>query len=409
MIIQGQNSASFERELLELLTVSTSQDIDIGDSINGMELYFVLKRSRQAVSELALDSLAKANDNNSDNMIDKGENNSVTQIEAGLNLVKEIEIKIVEQLTSRLEAEIPLRHPDDNIQLLSELLSLEPFVESYLESLSATTFRNLTKLTNKFEKNVITYFNVISQTKGLFKITQKLGPYFRDKFLFKIYEIYHKSKHTVHPGNIIRLLIALHRRSNLDRTTVNNFVDIFNQEVSLSTMSHHELIGLLELDIAYNLLAKDSFAWIVANKGEDIVSIKHLPELVDLFIALKLNTLESYSVGLELKISELIENSLQSVTTNKEIPNHTEIISLGMIENYNEEALLERFGRIMLVYKREELQIKTFHFKFEKVIRLLVSVLKVNGMSSAERELAINHDVLCLGSGYADLVYEFEE
>ena len=150
---------------------------------------------------------------------------------------------------------IPDRHPDDCIQLLNQLTSLQGLLPLEIENSGYETWVELGKMLNLFERNIISMFHMVSHTKPLFALAERWGFLIRDNFFFKVHELLSEQKRDRHPQEIVDFCVMMHRRELLDSTNISSFIDVFNDEASLALLSTRQLIHVLELDAHFDVLS----------------------------------------------------------------------------------------------------------------------------------------------------------
>ena len=313
---------------------------------------------------------------------------------------------IISQILEDLKRTIPNRHPDDNIQLLNELSSLQKVLPFELETISYDTWVEMAKVMNLFEKNIISMFHLISHKKPLLRLSTYWGFLLRDKFFYKMHELIDEKQHTLHPQEILELCITLSRRDLLDSETMSSFQRMFNQEGVLNLLSQRQLIQVLELDTEFEFLAKETLMWILETQSDSFLDLQNLPELMDLYVALKRHTLSNKQLSLEKSIKAFLEEfNSRNAVLNQKIARDNLCEEINFFRNEN--VLFEQFQRILKIYKQNHFSHEMFNNKFSLVLKILVKGWALVEVKSETKLVNIKHDILCLGEPYASLIDMF--
>ena len=327
-------------------------------------------------------------------------------IDPTLYLNKKNMKNIISQILQDLKRTIPDRHPDDNIQLLNQLSCLQSVLPFEIESISYDTWVELGKVMILFEKNIVSLFHMISHKKALFRLSSEWGFLLRDKFFYKLHELILEKQNEVHPRDILGLCITLSRRNLLDSTNITPFQKVFNQESALNLMNVKELIQILDLNAEFDILAKESFEWIVDSNSEEMLELENLPELLDLYLSLKSNTLENNQINLESSIKSVLDqfNQKNAFLNQKEDNSSDSDVADYFV---NEANLYERFQRILRLHKSQKFSNEMFVKKFSVIMKILIKAFAVNGVKSESNLMNIKHDIMCLGEPFDALLDQF--
>ena len=326
-------------------------------------------------------------------------------VDNDLFLNKKIVKTMISQVLEDLCRSIPDRHPDDCIQLLNQLSSLRNLLPFEIESISYDTWVELGRALNLFEKNVVSMFHLVTHLAPLLRLSSEWGFILRDKFFFKLQELLAEKKDQRHPYEILEFCMTLSKRELADSASLAPFVPIFNQLGTLRLLTDRQLLLLLQLDAEFDILEKESFDWIIEHKSNQIVNLEHLPELLDVFIALKRNPLNNRQVQLEQSIKDLLDSFNQrNHTLNQKI----NLDPFGQEASYfrSEGHLFERFQKVLRIHKSHQFTPEMFYKKFGMTISILVKGWALLGTKSESTLVNIKYDIICLGENF-DYLLDF--
>jgi hypothetical protein len=259
---------------------------------------------------------------------------------------------------------------------------------------------------NLFEKSIISMFHLISHKQPLLRLSANWGFLLRDKFFYKLHELVEEQKDSAHPQEILSLCMTLSRRDLLDSANISPFQGVFNQEGFLNLLSERQLIQVLELDTDFGFLDKDTLSWILDTQLERFLSLDNLSELMDLFVALKRNTLSNKQLVLEKAIRTLLDEfNSRNATLNQKITKDNLCEEINLFRN--EDVLFEQFQRLLKIYKNNQFSHEMFNNKFSLVLKILIKGWALVEVKSDTKLVNIKHDVLCLGDPYAALLDMF--
>ena len=310
---------------------------------------------------------------------------------------------LISQALQDLISSIPERHPDENIQLLSQLTTLQRALPSEIETISYDFWTQLGTVFNLFEKNAISLFHLIEHRGPLLNLSLEWGFLLRDKFFYKLHEIIEFKKDSLHPQEILKLCVTLYRRGFLDAALIAPFREILSRKEVLSLLRPHQILQVLELDIEFDLLSRDKFDWVVESHADTLSNLNHLPELLDLYISLNANVASNRRAALEKSLNQLFSVFNKRI---EKIDIECEEKKLSKNLNYfqNEEVIRAKFQRVMQIFKSNRYSQSVFDKKFLLVVRVLLNGWSLVGVKSQNTLLNVKHDIVCLGESYSSLL-----
>lgn len=298
------------------------------------------------------------------------------------NLTEE-QNSLLNLILERIRDEMPRQHPDHNIQILWQLISLEKSISCELESVSAENFEIMSQIANKFEKNVIQFFHLVTQPLALIKIIENWESVFRNKFVYKIEEMVRDEKASTDPSLIIALLVRMQRMNILDIQIAQEYKTLFRDSKMLSSLSSRDQVRLLEISVHYPSLEIDEDSLKAFLKSESINSQDSLiiPDVLNLYISLRQYVIEDSLLEVEAQLEKYLNQSCSKQRNWGTESDHLQVLErlVVMLQSHNISPVL--FGQ-----------------RYKIPIDLLFETLAKNGVSSEFVLEGVKNDFLLFSS-----------
>lgn len=317
--------------------------------------------------------------------------------------------KILLNVLNKMKESCIQTHPDENVQLLFQLKSLEKKLNYNLEEVSLEVFKLLSSVLFEFEKNIIVYFDLLSHYNALFYISKKYDYLIRDKFYYKIYEIVKNNMDFKSNSNkIISLLFAMYERKVLDSSMLFTFSEILMSSETLQNLSDSNKIKLFCLDAQYSFLEKEVFEELYSTHSEIFKNNKNLKLLVKLYLILKQNVLDNHHIILEKNLKKYFNNLYSQL--NESIIDEQIQISESILGKYtSQDDLVEILEDLINILDSKKSDKEIFVERYRIIINLVNTFFKINGISSTYHKEYIYHLCLQLGEEFHHYVFQNEK